>query len=163
MRIRQEEINNALFVPKKDKKEKEEMENDTRTVIIYTLKGLENKLVDLGGKEDPKGFPILWDSTSKEGSAESVEKASRAYAKSVSFRGQQRFFIKKNKYGRFMNPVSGIEEFKHKRSELHRTGHDEFPFREVGYKAFFSYIRFLKTKNVGFLNESERESIQWTK
>ena len=38
-----------------------------------------------------------------------------------------------------------------------KLGKKEFEFKEVNYKIFEMYIKFLSTKNIAWLNNAERE------
>lgn len=70
--------------------------------------------------------------------------------------GSNKYMIRLSSNGKLFNPLSiyGIEQDK---SFLNRVCRSNKKFKEVNEKAFDWYIRFLKTKNMAWLNNAERE------
>ena len=144
MRIKDEDMQRAMFVPDQDiLKDKDDVK---RITICFTTMDNEDCLVNQYGEITNDGYPAL-----------SHVNNDKTYAQMTIHKGRRRFYVKQNKYGRFMNPVSGTDdELRNKRSQLKYTGHDDYPMREVSNEIFMSYIQFLKTKNVAFLHQAER-------
>jgi hypothetical protein len=67
-----------------------------------------------------------------------------------------RFSIKINNNGKAYNPISlyGAEK---SNGFLERVCKNNDKFRDISAKAFSLYIKFLKTKNVAWLHNAERE------
>ena len=68
-----------------------------------------------------------------------------------------RYSIRVSQNGRLFNPIAlhGAE----KRYTLYENSPNAIRFKDVNFQCFQHYINFLKTKNVAFFNNSERESI----
>ncbi len=151
------EVNSAIFRPRKDN---EEVVEKAKIKVVYTLVGQEDELVDENGNEDSKGYPSLWDLELKNKEIQPAETLDNAFAKTAYIRGRQRFYIKQNKEGQFLNPVNGMEdEIRNKKSKIRYTGNESYIFKEVGYAAFMLYLKFLKTKNTAYLTQAEREML----
>lgn len=67
-----------------------------------------------------------------------------------------RFSVKLGANGKMYNPVSIYGEEK-TNNFLDRICRNNNKFRDVNAKAFDLYVKFLKTKNVAWLNNAERE------
>jgi hypothetical protein len=87
----------------------------------------------------------------------SKESDNRVLAKKI-FRddGSFRMSIKLTNNGKVQNPMSiyGAEK---QSSFLDRVCRSQNRFKEVNMKVFNSYVNFLRTKNVAFLHNAERE------
>lgn len=70
--------------------------------------------------------------------------------------GAVNYFIKANKYGKLYNPSGMYTEGQHTRFNK-VLGAKEFQFKKVNLRVFELYTSFLKTKNVAWLNNAERE------
>ena len=85
------------------------------------------------------------------------ENSDKIYAQSKSSEyGGTNYFVKGNRYGKLFNPSGMYSEGQHKRFNK-LTGSDEFQFKKVSLRVFELYTSFLKTKNVAWLNNAERE------
>ena len=84
------------------------------------------------------------------------EDADNIYAKSVNKNGTTNFFVKCNRYGKLYNPTGMYTEGQHKRFNK-MIGANEFTFKKVNLRIFELYTSFLKTKNIAWLNNAERE------
>ena len=67
-----------------------------------------------------------------------------------------KFSIKLGNNGKIYNPISIYGEEK-KSNFLDRICRNSNKFKEVNSKAFDLYIKFLKTKNIAWLHNAERE------
>ena len=85
------------------------------------------------------------------------ESDNRVLAKKV-FRddGSYRMSIKLTNNGKIQNPMSIYGEEKQS-SFLDRVCRSQNRFKEVNLKVFNLYVNFLRTKNVAFLHNAERE------
>ena len=108
-------------------------------VKVYTMKSEEDFL-------DEDGFPCL--------SPEKKDE-SQALAKEVIFpSGKSKYYLKRGRYGRLFNPIGLYSEgMSHRR----RNGIPEWTYKPSQKKTFELYINFLKTKNIAWLNNAERE------
>lgn len=69
-----------------------------------------------------------------------------------------KYFIKVGSHGQIFNPIGMYSEGKQSKF-LSKIGKLEFALKEVNKKIFGMYINFLKTKNVAWLNNAQREMI----
>lgn len=71
--------------------------------------------------------------------------------------GSIKYSIKLTNSGKMQNPISmyGVEK---DNSFLDRVCRSNDRFKEVNYKVFDLYINFLKTKNIAWLHNAEREA-----
>lgn len=67
-----------------------------------------------------------------------------------------RFYIKIGLHGKIYNPIGLYSEGKNTKF-LSKIGKKEFEYTEVNQKVFDMYINFLKSKNIAWLNNAERE------
>jgi hypothetical protein len=77
-------------------------------------------------------------------------------AKKVIIEGNTKYYIKVGTYGKIFNPIGLYSEGKENKF-LSKIGRKEFDFKEVNPKIFDMYLSFLKTKNLAWLNNAERE------
>jgi hypothetical protein len=70
--------------------------------------------------------------------------------------GSVRYTIKLDNRGKLYNPISIYGETKIS-SFLDRVCRSQNKYRDVNLKTFEMYIRFLKTKNIAWFNNAERE------
>lgn len=82
------------------------------------------------------------------------EKNAYAYYKNND--GDTQYFIKVGLYGKIYNPIGLYSEGKANKF-LSKVGKNEFTFTRVNQKVFDLYVNFLRTKNVAWLNNAERE------
>lgn len=80
----------------------------------------------------------------------------KAYAKIVTDLKEKttKFFIKTDHYAKLLNPTSIYEDDKNK--FINQLG-KKIKFKSVSKKVFDLYISFLRTKNIVWLNNAERE------
>lgn len=69
-----------------------------------------------------------------------------------------RYFIKVGAYGRICNPIGMYTEGTENKF-LSKIGRDEWTFKEVNINIFDQYVNFLRTKNIAWLNNAEREMV----
>ena len=107
---------------------------------FYTLIGNEESI-------DSKGNPVVSDSSQK------------IYAKKI-FRSDNsyRFYVRLSNNGSLYNPVSVYGEEKYN-TFLDRVVRDGVKFKEVNNKAFDMYLNFLRTKNIAWYYNTEREMV----
>jgi hypothetical protein len=83
---------------------------------------------------------------------------SKVLAKIVSTSISSRYYIKTGTYGRIYNPIGMYSEGKEGKF-LAKIGKNEWNFIEVNKGIFDQYVNFLRTKNIAWLNNAERELI----
>lgn len=111
--------------------------NDTRECAYYTILGDHEEL-------DNDNNPIVSDDNDK------------ALAKKITINGKNKFYIKIGAYGRIYNPIGMFSEGKSNKF-LTQSGKKAWDYREVNGKVFDMYLSFLKTKNIAWLNNAQRE------
>lgn len=67
-----------------------------------------------------------------------------------------KYYIKVGTYGKIYNPIGLFSEGTANKF-LARAGKKAWEFKEVNSKVFDMYIKFLRTKNIAWLNNAERE------
>jgi hypothetical protein len=103
----------------------------------YTLFGQQETL-------DKEGNPI----TSK-------ERNTYAYTRS-SLKGKANYYIKVGLHGKVYNPMGLYSEGKANKF-MSKIGKNEYNFSKVNQRVFDMYLNFLRTKNIAWLNNAERE------
>lgn len=73
-------------------------------------------------------------------------------------KNQTYYYIKVGAHGRIFNPIGMYSEGKQQKF-LSKIGKNEFEFEKVNQKTFELYLNFLRTKNIAWLNNAEREMI----
>jgi len=79
-----------------------------------------------------------------------------ALAKKVSTNGNSKFYIKIGPHGKIYNPI-GLYSENQANKFFARAGKNVWEFRQVNSKVFDLYVSFLRTKNIAWLNNAERE------
>lgn len=82
----------------------------------------------------------------------------KTLAKSVDGESQTRYFIKVGTHGRIYNPM-GMYTEGNEAKFLAKIGKNEWSFKSVNKEIFDKYINFLRTKNIAWLNNAERDMI----
>jgi hypothetical protein len=133
--MRESNIENCIFNPIQNvKNNDEEPEN-----VYITLFGEQNFI-------DEKGFP------------RTTESSKNVYAKKTFSNGNANFFVKASRYGKLYNPMGMYTEGNANRISR-MTGSNEFVFKKVNLRIFELYTSFLKTRNIAWLNNAEREML----
>lgn len=70
--------------------------------------------------------------------------------------GNVKYFIKIGPYGKIYNPIGMYSEGTASKF-LSKFGKKAWDFKSVNQKIFELYINFLRTKNIAWLNNAERE------
>lgn len=115
----------------------QQTEDSAKTVERFTMIGFQDDL-------DNRQRPIL----SKD--------SDRVFAKIVTLDNKSKYYIKTGTYGKIFNPIGLYSEGKESHF-LSKIGKKAWNFKEVSPKVFDLYIAFLKTKNLAWLNNAERE------
>jgi hypothetical protein len=123
-----------LHQPKQEVSNDDNLSEDTH--VYYTIFG-KHKLID------NEGNPILNKETAD------------VFAKKI-IGNTTKYFIKIGLYGRIYNPIGAYSEGRHTKF-LTKTGKKEYDFKQVPQKVFDMYINFLRSKNIAWLNNAERE------
>lgn len=76
--------------------------------------------------------------------------------KLIRANGTIKYMIKTGEDKKLYNPVSIYDNRENKRF-LETISRNQNLFKEVNYNSFYLYLRFLKTKNVAYLTNAERE------
>lgn len=115
---------------------------------FYTLIGYENFI-------DEDGFPR----SSIEDSSVCARAIKNKQGKKFNSDIQYRFYIKTDPNKNIYNPIEIYSSIKDKQSNsfLNKICKAEQVFTEVTPQVFGLYINFLKTKNIRWLNEAQRE------
>lgn len=118
-------------------KPKAEVDQTESDVAYYTMLGNQDYL-------DKNGNPRL------------NKESSKVFAKSIKGAESTRYYIKTGTYGKIYNPIGLFSEGRHNRF-MAKIGKKEYDFKEVNPKVFSLYTNFLRTKNLAWLNNAERE------
>ena len=70
--------------------------------------------------------------------------------------GRQAFYVRVGTYGKLYNPIGMYSEGRLKKY-MAKFGKKEWTLKKVNPKVFQLYVSFLKTKNVAWFNNAERE------
>jgi len=110
---------------------------------IYTITGKQDYI-------DSDKYPCL------NMDSETAQESANAYAIEITIGKHTKYYVKRGKYGRIFNPIGMfMEGMATKR--LGHAGRLEWKFQEISERAFNFYKDFLKTRNVAYLNNAERE------
>ena len=117
---------------------------EERVVTVYTVIGQEDYI------EDDSGLPCL--------SVDLDEANIDPYAHAMKIVGEagRRFFVKQGPYGKLFNPLGFFSEGHESKVSRH-TGRLKWELKEVKEKVFDFYVNFLRTKNLSYINNAERE------
>ena len=132
----------------RNNEKREDPDGPQRSVIAYTITGKEDFV-------DNDGYPIVNIANDMLPLAE-IEERTDAYAAKVVVGGTIKHYIKKGKYGRLFNPIGLYSEGNAKKKMKH-AGKMEWTLQAVSPRTFSFYLNFLRTKNVAYLNNAERE------
>jgi|TARA_R110002020_G_scaffold264880_3_gene479661 hypothetical protein len=110
------------------------------TVEIFTIKGKQSFL-------DDAGYPRL---------DESQEDDYNAFAKKMLIGKRTKYYVKRGRHGKLFNPMGMYSEGTAKK-QLRHAGRPEWEYKETTKEVFSKYIKFLKTRNIAWLNNAERE------
>ncbi len=149
-RVRQEDMEEAIFRPKMQEGVLSHRASVIGDAIVYTAFGKNDD-------EDEEGNPLLWDFEYKddEGGVLPAEDRDEAYAKVVQSDTGESYFIKKGPGG-FFNPTGMFSEGN---ANKKRLGMQQWQYFRVNKKVFTYYLTFLRTKNVAWLKNAEREAV----
>lgn len=110
---------------------------DEKIVTCYTIFGKHDEL-------DNDRNPII------------NQENDNAFAKKTVTPNKTRYFVKTGAYGKIYNPI-GLYSEGTSAKFMAKTGKPAWQFKEVNNKIFDMYVSFLRTKNIAWLNNAERE------
>ncbi len=125
-------MQNEIFKINKDHNQ------ETYKYVYYTLFGIHSEL-------DKDGNPITSD-----------EKKGYAYVRINDQNNSEQYYLKIGLYGKIFNPMGLYSEGRENKF-LSKIGKNEYNFTKVNKKVFDMYINFLRTKNIAWINNAERE------
>lgn len=146
-RIRSSDLMSSMYSPKEQKVRSADVEEPG--TIVYTIFGKHDDV-------DNEGKPTLSNVEYEGESPLLAERRDDAYAKVVVSEDRNRYYVKQGPNGKLFNPVGLYQEGKVTRK---RAGESQWKFREVNKKVFDLYTQFLKTKNIAWLTNAEREVV----
>lgn len=121
-------MDNIFYISKKDE--------TSPSFTYYTILGQQDQV-------NEEGFPVVF----KKNSA-------LAYTKTIN--DEIQYFLKIGTYGKIYNPMGLYSEGKSNKF-MAKIGKNEYNFTRVNQKVFDMYLNFLKSKNIAWLNNAERE------
>ena len=127
-----------IFIINKDK-DPEELE---RKETVYTMIGNQDYVEN--------EYPCL-ELTSTE-----AEESPDAPAMSIEIGNRTKYYAKRGRHGKLFNPIGMYSEGMASK-RLGHAGKLEWRFIEIKKRAFEFYRDFLKTRNLAYLNNAERE------
>ena len=114
-----------------------------RTEIVYTITGKQEYL-------ENDQYPCI------KLDAEKAQESPDAFAIKITVGKRTKYYAKRGKHGRLYNPIGMFSEGMAQK-RLGHAGKLEWRFTEVGEKVFNFYRNFLRTKNIAYLHNAERE------
>ena len=114
-----------------------EPQPENKTYEYYTVFGQHDYL-------DNNQFPRLEDGTGD------------VLAKSITVEDNTRHYLKLGSHGKIYNPIGMYSEGTSNKF-LSKIGKKAWEFKSVSPSVFSFYIKFLKTKNIAWLRNAERE------
>ena len=114
-----------------------------RSETIYTVSGQQDYL------EKGKYPCVKTDS-------KTAQESPNAFAMKITIGQRTKYYAKRGKHGRLYNPIGMFREGMAQK-RLGHAGKLEWRFVEIGEKAFKFYRDFLRTKNIAYLHNAERE------
>ena len=114
-----------------------------RKEIIYTITGKQEYL------ENDQYPCIKLDS-------ETAQESPDAFAMKITIGKRTKFYTKRGKHGRLYNPIGMFSEGMASK-RLGHAGKLEWKFTEVSERVFNFYRDFLRTMNIAYLHNAERE------
>jgi hypothetical protein len=84
------------------------------------------------------------------------EKKGFAYTRLNTNDKTEQYFLKVGLYGKIFNPIGLYSEGRENKF-MSKIGKNEYNFTKVNKKVFDMYVNFLRTKNLAWLNNAERE------
>jgi len=124
------------FVHEPKNTEEKEKQSESK-YTFYTILGKHKTI-------DSEGNPIL------------IQECDNVFAKKINNENTVKYFIKVGLYGKVYNPIGMYSEGRHTKF-LTKAGKKEYDFKQVSEKVFDMYLRFLRSKNIAWLNNAERE------
>lgn len=114
-----------------------------RSETIYTVSGQQDYL------EKGKYPCVKTDS-------QTAQESPNAFAMKITIGQRTKYYAKRGKHGRLYNPIGMFSEGMVQK-RLGHAGKLEWRFVEIGERAFQFYRDFLRTKNIAYLHNAERE------
>ena len=114
-----------------------------RTEVVYTLTGKQDYL-------ENDQYPCI------KLDAESAHESPNAFAMKITIGERVKYYVKRGKHGRLFNPIGMFSEGMATK-RLGHAGRLEWRFIDIGERAFKFYRDFLRTKNIAYLHNAERE------
>ena len=127
-----------IFIINKDK-DPEELE---RKETVYTM---------IGNHDYVENEYTCLELTSTE-----AEESPDAHAMSIEIGNRTKYYAKRGRHGKLFNPIGMYSEGMASK-RLGHAGKLEWRFIEIKKRAFEFYRDFLKTRNLAYLNNAERE------
>ena len=120
--------------------DKSKSDSNQSVADVFTMKGKQSFV-------DDDGYPRL---------EEDDQDNYNAFAKKVTIGQRAKYYVKRGRHGKLFNPIGLYSEGTAKK-QLRHAGKPEWEYKETTQEVFNKYIRFLKTRNVAWLNNAERE------
>ena len=114
-----------------------------RTEVVYTLTGKEEYL-------ENDHYPCI------KLDSETAQESPDAFAMKITIGQRTKYYAKLGKHGRLYNPIGMFSEGMVSK-RLGHAGKLEWRFTEISERVFNFYKDFLRTKNIAYLHNAERE------
>ena len=122
---------------------KKATKNPKRTEVVYTLTGKEEYLAN-------DHYPCI------KLDSETAQESPDAFAMKITIGQRTKYYAKLGKHGRLYNPIGMFSEGMVSK-RLGHAGKLESRFTEISERVFNFYKDFLRTKNIAYLHNAERE------
>lgn len=103
-------------------------------------------------------YTILGDHDYIEDEKPRTNDESKALAKTITANNRTRYFVKTGAYGKLYNPLGMFNEGKETKF-LSKIGKNTFDFKEVNMRIFDLYVEFLRSRNIAWINNAQRELV----
>jgi hypothetical protein len=120
---------------------------DKTATVCYTIFGEHDELRDISGQLNVEGYPTI-----------NNGKKSKIYAKAVLIEGKfPQYFVRLDSSGHFFNPIDIFDNSSH--AKIRHAASEAEMFAPVKDSTFIQYVKFLKTRNDGYLRQAERNNL----
>lgn len=147
--------NDHIMKINEDKPSEEEKfqktDNSTHTVKVFTIQGQQDDF-------DENGYPLLHDNLIYNGDTLSKIEKAEDKPKAYAYKNKNVYYVKIGPDGKMFNPIGMFTE--NMQAKINQVkGRMDFRWVTVTKSSFDFYLKFLKTRNISYLLNAERESL----
>ena len=154
-RVRASDIAEAIHSLRPEKQAVSVKEDPS--VIAYTIKGQQDAWEEFENLDPDTKFPVVYDEEQDDGTIIPAQNQDQAFAIRNNDGEARRYYIRRNSDGKLFNPKGLYTEHKHNKDIHNAYDSQSAQFVQVNRKTFVHYLQFLRTVNVAWLHNAERE------